>query len=347
MRNNSGPLQRRPSLLRLRFTLRLLLAAVTVFCVWLAIRVNRTERQRRAVAFHAVRSTNMVYDYERDAVPSGLESRSSPVPQWLLRRLGTDFFHTVVKVEVHDCDQLRDLEAFPGLTDVETTGNGINDHDIRCLSRLRKQLRTFVAHSSAQSDLTDNSLQWLGEMPHLEELQIGGRFSGEGISALAKSRSLRRVTLIGCEGSDRSLRLLGEMCQLEVLELCGHFSAEGLAELAKSRSLRVLTLSDCAGSYASLKSLGQMPRLEALSLHGHFSAEGLSELAKSLSLREVSIIGCDESVTSAAAEPFRATRRIEHLSLRKWPRPLPTVFVSGPSLPTHSDESDGGLIDEW
>lgn len=200
--------------LRPRITLRLLLALVTLICIWLAIHVQRAKRQKAAVKFHEVRSSRVYYDYMQEGSPQTQAFRSarnrlstSPVPDWLLRPLGEDFFHSVMEIEVYDCDQLRDLEAFPGLQVVWTIGNGINDQDVEHVARLRT-LRQFhvrggynLWNRESQSDLTDRALHLLARMPRLEKLTATGSFSADGLAALAKSRSLREVTITGCDES--------------------------------------------------------------------------------------------------------------------------------------------------
>ena len=206
--------RRLPSWLRPRITLRLLLALVTLFCIWLSIHVQRARRQQAAVKFHEVRSSRVYYDYMPvvSAKSKWLGSArdrlaTSPGPAWLLKPLGEDFFHSVVEVEIFDCDQLRDLGGFPGLEAVWTVGNGINDQDIEHVSRLGG-LRQFHVRGAynifdrrSQSDLTDRGLQFLAQMQRLEVLAVTGSFSAEGLAVLAESRSLREITVVGCDDS--------------------------------------------------------------------------------------------------------------------------------------------------
>jgi hypothetical protein len=202
------------SQLRPRFSLRVLLALLTVLCIALATHVRRAKRQQHLVRLHELNSSKVYYDYMRSYDPARSGNprvdvrRTSPLPSWLLKPLGRDFFHNVVEVHVRDCDQLRDLDGLPGLVTVTTTGNGINDEDIEHLARLRRLRRLIITggvrssyNLEPRSELTDRALDSLANMRRLEALQIDGSFSASGIAALAESRSLREVNVTGCDDS--------------------------------------------------------------------------------------------------------------------------------------------------
>ena len=232
-----------PAWLRPRITLRLLLALVTLFCIWLAIHVQRARRQQAAVRFHELHSSTVYYDYMQVTEQHwktvgyyvGLNlrmdtRRTSSVPGWLLGPLGRDFFHDVVEVHVGDCDQLRDLADLPGLTTLTTTGNGINDDDIEHVARLRHVRRLVIPGGvrniyslEPTSGLTDRSLELVARMPRLESLEIAGTFSAAGIAALAESRSLREITIKGCDQSvtGQAAELLRRRGRVQSLRLLG------------------------------------------------------------------------------------------------------------------------------
>src|SRR5262245_39529566 len=112
----------------LRISLRTLLILVTAFCVWLGIKVNHARRQQAAVQKVEELGGLVYYDYECRDVPGEDLGSVDPsaqlrAPQWLLNRLGQDYFATVVKVvgsgpEMTD-DVLGVLTDFPDLKYVE------------------------------------------------------------------------------------------------------------------------------------------------------------------------------------------------------------------------------------
>ena len=212
------------SLLRPRISLRLMLALVTIFCIWLGVHLQRTKEQARIARRLSLNSGTVYYDYMRGPLPATtyrgplpattypLESvpltaggeyldsqRRSSAPAWLLKSLGEDFIHRVVAVRLRDCDHLRDLHGLPGLETIVCNGRSINDGDIEHVARLR-QLRLLLA-TGGDSELTDESLARLAKLPRLEGLELSGSFTAAGIAALARSPSLKRIVINDCDTS--------------------------------------------------------------------------------------------------------------------------------------------------
>src|SRR5262249_2001048 len=84
-----------PSKLRrrwLRYSLRTLLVAVTILCVWLGLKVNSARRQREAVATLTRSGADVSFDYQtaNNATPDA----SPPGPAWLRNLIGDDYFTT-------------------------------------------------------------------------------------------------------------------------------------------------------------------------------------------------------------------------------------------------------------
>jgi hypothetical protein len=198
---------RRGLSIRPRFTLRLLLIAVTVLCVWLAVHVHRAREQKRIVRLIEINSGKVWYDYE---YPGRLDlwgnrlPGESPVPRWLLDRFGVDFFHRARAASIRTPDDLADVCRLDTLQELIVVNSGTNDKDvlqIAGLVRLRVlSIRAGQEYGSERpTRITDQSLVILGQMPRLDTLTAyGDEFSAEGIEALARSDSLSSVTLVGC-----------------------------------------------------------------------------------------------------------------------------------------------------
>jgi hypothetical protein len=198
-----------------RFTLRVLLAAITVLCIGMAWWTQRARQQKQIVDQIRLSGGRVTYDFEAENTTTLIASQlpmhevqlidfdfgdseivenESSVPHWLLDRLGVDFFHTVIQADVVDCDELRKIDSLGYLQEL-SVGGGANDQDIRHVARSRR-LKRFLLFSDGK--LTDDSLALLAKMPSLEIIHLDGEFSGAGLAALARSRSLREVTVYGC-----------------------------------------------------------------------------------------------------------------------------------------------------
>jgi len=106
-----------PTRRRFRFSLRTLLALVVLLGVGLGWVVQQAERQRKAV--EAIRKAGGIvrYDYEMDEGGNA----EPPVPTWLMRLVGDDYFADVAAVGYVRREGIDDvlLEHIKGLTELE------------------------------------------------------------------------------------------------------------------------------------------------------------------------------------------------------------------------------------
>src|SRR5262245_8618466 len=89
-----------------QFSLRTLLLAMLVLSLCLALfawRLQRARRQAAAVATIRKLGGAVSYDYQRiDPTKSNYDLQAeSPIPEWLLKPLGEDFFHEVTGSEMN------------------------------------------------------------------------------------------------------------------------------------------------------------------------------------------------------------------------------------------------------
>jgi len=214
------------SWIRPRFSLRLLLVAITGFGLWLPWHIERARMQKQAVRrLHGIWGT-LKYDYEVNEVfPQQIESR---IPQPLLDRLGVDFFHSVVTAST--TGNWEDLGKLPRLQRLTTRNDATTDADIRALARLRelRELEIVTSHRIPSGGaappplwftistsepwlvlrggypysrrLSDDALEIIAMLPRLQKLTIeGSDFTADGLAALNKSRSLRDVEIYTCD----------------------------------------------------------------------------------------------------------------------------------------------------
>jgi len=103
----------------LRYSVRSMLALVTVLCVFLAIATHKAGIQRRAVAAVKIDFGRVVYDFQETEGFWSNDRAESPIPAWIRDTLGIDLFHNVVGVELSSPavtdDTLQQLAALPHL----------------------------------------------------------------------------------------------------------------------------------------------------------------------------------------------------------------------------------------
>jgi hypothetical protein len=212
--------------IRPRFSLRLLLLAVTVFGLWLPWQMQRARQQKQAVRrLHGIWG-KLTYDYEvGEGLPQTVEAR---IPKPLLDRLGVDFFHSVHEATtIGGWDELGKL---PGLVRLSTRNDATTDADMAALANLRqlRELRVLTGRRVPATGwttlaglytispnqpafilrgglpysrrLSDEALEVIAMLPRLEKLTIeGADFTAAGLAALRKSRSLQEVEIYTCD----------------------------------------------------------------------------------------------------------------------------------------------------
>ena len=194
----------------LRFTLRLLLAAMAALCIALGWWTQRARRQARIVAGIVKTYGTVTYDFEPQLTPK-MYRRRSPLPAWLVERLGEDFFHSVVRAHVRGEVDLAQVSELTAITDLTIWKEDLTDETLLPIARLRGLKRLVIQsdkHQGLPGDypdttrITDGSLAGIAALPKLEEVYLDGtHFTAAGISELARSNSLRKVYVRCCDES--------------------------------------------------------------------------------------------------------------------------------------------------
>lgn len=224
---------------RLQFSLRFLLIAITIFSVWLGVRVNQARRQREAIAHLTVLNARVVYAhqsadgrYDRPWNPKAQPA----APAWLREWLGDDYFVsptgvTVVNLAPTDAD-LAALAALPTL---------------RCVT---------VAGGSGSSTRLDWSQ--LTSLRKLEMLRLyGPPIDDEGVAQLRTLTNLKTLVLGSTKITDRSLTHVTRLSRLENLELphtaVTDTGLKALYDLPRLKRLNVLDTRVTDGGIAELE----------------------------------------------------------------------------------------------
>ena len=191
-----------------RFSLTTLLIVVLVLSLplgWLAMKMVRAERQRKAVEAIAKTGGYVFYDFEcRNGIPIYYEEPPAPAPAWLLKRLGVDFFADVVQAHFAYVSRIgdADLQHIRSLTSLHELG--LNN--------------TLV---------TDAGLVHLKGLTRLERLELSEtQIAGDGLQHLTGLESLEDLDLSYTNLDDNGLRHLWTLTELDYLDLHGTLVTE-------------------------------------------------------------------------------------------------------------------------
>jgi hypothetical protein len=274
----------RPRRRVLRFRLRTLFVLLTLFCVWLGIKVRDASRQKEAVAAIRRLGGDVRYDYQRsDATPSGYApAANSWVPEWLLAALGLDLFYSVEFVNmVHSGygknlrhndkvtpEAMPYLVCFPKLRCLYLHETQVTDEGMRYVGRLRR-LETLYLWDA--EDLTDAGVAQLRGLDRLKRVHIND--SGIGDESLRVFGRLPEIEELGLQGNrftDRGLKHLRDCTRLRELWIGRgwEISDQGLAHLTGLHNLRTLDLQKSRVTVEGLRQLRGLPQLKWLILCG-------------------------------------------------------------------------------
>src|SRR6476646_10397108 len=85
-----------------RFSLRTLLIAITLLCVWLGLTFNRANDERHAAAVIEDAHGEIVYDWQIRPPGSDPNIQLTPLgPKWLRSLLGPHWFDRIVEVRLN------------------------------------------------------------------------------------------------------------------------------------------------------------------------------------------------------------------------------------------------------
>jgi hypothetical protein len=257
----------------LRFSLRTLLIALTVFGVWLGLRVNAARRQQQAVEAVAQLGGWVRYDFEAvDGKHNRVPGATSWVPAWLLERTGPDLFHDVVEVNMV-------YSSHQGRQDNAQGNDAIKDH-LHAFPRLEWLLLK-------EGQASDKCLAAVGRLPRLKRLYCwDARLATDaGVAHLGKLQNLEYIHISESNLTDKSLGTFGQLRKLEGLSLQGNaFTDAGLAHLQGLDKLTDLwvNMGKSHMSDAGLSELSGLSSLEVLAIQGDITEEAVLELQRKL-----------------------------------------------------------------
>lgn len=183
---------------RLRFSLRALMIAMTLVCVFLGYRVQRAREQRLAVAAIQLAGGRVRYDWQQKTLPPTAGTRQRPVvpgPKWLRAWMGDEYFQDVVAARwpadsTPDSANLAHLAKFPRLRELSICTSSYDHPDLGTLP-VMPQLEKLVL---AGWNITDGTLDQIGRQPALKLLRLyQEKSSPESIRSFAQQYPMIEV----------------------------------------------------------------------------------------------------------------------------------------------------------
>jgi hypothetical protein len=280
----------------MRYRLRTLLIVITMLGIWMGVEVRGARRQASAVSEIQKLGGWVLYDFEYDPQVSGTSRKlngRSWVPRWVSARIGVDWFHTVVAVNM-----VYDLRPGGGRTD----NREFNDAVKGILAGVPHLRQLFLKDTQT----TDECLAAISRLHRLERLYCWNavQVTDAGLAHLRKLPKLKDVHLSNSQITDESLGVFGDMVQMRALSLQQNaFTDRGLARLTKLNHLKELWI-DMGPTDITDQGLAYLENLQTLEVLAiqdtHATQEGVDTL-------KLAIPGLKQVLYSAATRPRPGT----------------------------------------
>lgn len=195
----------------LQFSIRGVLVAATVLCLWLGVQVNRASRQRAAVEHILGLGGSVTYHHMYDSSGKYIPNAAGPGPEWLRGLIGDEYFDSVKEVTLRDTeladDTMQRLSSLPQLTAIILDKSNVTDQGLSYLAHLERLESLHLKSTS----ITDAGLRHLGQLSSLNELWLDGTgVTDASLPVLISLPSLKQVRLVGTEITESGVAQLIE-----------------------------------------------------------------------------------------------------------------------------------------
>jgi hypothetical protein len=249
-----------------QYSLRSLFVVMTAACIgmsWPGVKMREARRQKDTVEEIQKLGGWVWYEHQVDASSSKvLPTTPPPVPAWLRKLFGDDFFQKVA------CVYLNDTQVV--------------DDDLALITNL-SELNELLDLSRTQ--VTDMGLQYLKAFTRLESLRLSGtKITDNGLDHLTALPQLTDLSLDDTTITDEGLERLKALPQLQTLILYKtNITDAGMAHLKELSNLRCLILTDTKVTERGLDCLKGLSHLEQLDIFDiRITEAGLKRLQQAL-----------------------------------------------------------------
>ncbi len=288
-----------------RMSVRALLILVLVIGGGSGWTIDRANRQRRIVAWIVRSGGSVTYD-DRNArrdleveMRDPFPARDSWAPEWLVDRVGIDYFHRISTVTLQPHS---DEEASDALDALEELGPPwiVTVHGPLFVDRFMGRLDELngiegLRLVSLPSNLTEKAgLANLARLPRLRFLAIvGSDFSDDGLQVVKSLKQLEYLDLSYSRITDAGLAQLESLPQLKSLVLgASNVTAAGLTHLQDLKRLDELAIENTRLDDGALEKLRVLHGLRRLSLRNtEISDAGIGDLIELTNLEELWLDG--------------------------------------------------------
>jgi hypothetical protein len=241
----------------LSYSLRGLLVLVTLFGIWLGIKVDQARRQKRAVETLLALGGKVAYEHQRTKSGFDMEIELN-VPMWARELCGDDFFQTVRYVVFMPQWDAKGVEMLP---------HRVTDDDLECLAELPhiERLEAWKARISAaglehlrhpqrlrvlrlgDTNVGNDFVRRLKGARNLESLELSNSpVTDDGFAEWEDMTKVFALTLNGTRTGDRALAAFAECTQLVGLQVGSATTDEGIRQFRSLETLEWFKARDCA-----------------------------------------------------------------------------------------------------
>lgn len=247
--------------LRPTFSLRVLLVLLTLFSIWLAVRVRGAKQQHAAVDAVISLGGIVYYDYQRTFSPDGHPTVNPaapmPFPAWPRPMWENLFPPRIISINLRDTkandEHVRAVAALQAIEYLDLSNTQITDRACESAAKLT-HLRDLCL---INTNVTDRGVSHLSGL-RLEKLSLWKtKVTDQGVHYLRDMRTLRSLVLDETEITDAALEDVGRLTELtEWLGLVRtKITDRGLPHLTGLKKLREVNLIGTSVTSEGLRSL--------------------------------------------------------------------------------------------